>query len=98
MSNTTWRKLITEEMSYHDETWDDVAGQALGVNDCSCDEDSAPSFDTEFYDGFGGADGCHFTVWTAKRVYFPVVYDGAESVGSAPRNPCSEACAHVGGQ
>ena len=52
----------------------------------------------EFNSGFGGSEGHPFTAWGEKYVYFPVVYDGAEWVGSAPRNPCDEATEHVGGQ
>lgn len=53
---------------------------------------------TPFYTGFGGHEGCPFTAWTETRVYFPVVYDGAEWVESAPRHPCEEATGHVGGE
>jgi hypothetical protein len=52
----------------------------------------------EFNDGYGGSEGEPFTAWGEKYVYFPVVYDGAEWVGSAPRNPCDEKCSHVGGE
>ena len=52
----------------------------------------------EFDDGYGGSEGEPFTAWGEKYVYFPVVYDGAEWVGSAPRNTCDEKCSHVGGQ
>lgn len=50
-----------------------------------------------FDSGFGGTCGEPFTAWTRDRVYFPVCYDGAEWVGSAPRHPCDEATEHVGG-
>lgn len=36
--------------------------------------------------------------WSTRRVYFPVVYDGAEWIGSAPRNPVTEGQPPVGGQ
>lgn len=52
----------------------------------------------EFDDGFGGSEGEPFTAWGEKYVYFPVVYDGAEWVGFAPRNPCDEKCSHFGGE
>lgn len=48
--------------------------------------------------GFGGSEGRPFTAWGENWVYFPVVYNGAEWVGSAPRNPCDYAMPHVGGQ
>lgn len=54
--------------------------------------------DIEFYDGFGSADGPRVTVWTADKVYFPVVYDGSEWLESVSRNPVSEPISHVGGQ
>jgi hypothetical protein len=53
--------------------------------------------DDEFCDGFGGEEGCYFTLWTKDHVYFPCCYDGSEWAGSAPRNPCDEAMAHQGG-
>lgn len=56
------------------------------------------ALDVQFDDGFGTSEGPAFTAWTETRVYFPVTYDGAEFVGSAPRNPCAEACEHVGGE
>jgi len=52
----------------------------------------------EFYGGYGGHEGKEFTAWSEKYVYFPVVYDGAEWVGRAPRNICDEATQHVGGE
>ena len=36
------------------------------------------------------------TAWTKTRVFFPVCYDGAEWVGSAPRNPSDEVTEHQG--
>lgn len=44
-----------------------------------------------FDGGDGGAEGVPFTAWAETRVFFPLVYDGAEWVGSAPRNPSDEA-------
>ena len=67
------------------ELWDDVIAHAPKDLD----------FDREFYDGWK-KEGVPFTVWTLRRVYFPVVYDGRESVGSAPRFPCDEPTDHVG--
>lgn len=52
----------------------------------------------EFDDVFGGVRGAHFTSWGEKYVYFPVVYDGAEWVGYAPRNPCNIKTGHWGGE
>lgn len=101
MSNATWRKMITEHMSERGESWDDVQHMVLKNKELYYDEgtDHRPpaSLDAEFDSGYGGADGCHFTLWTKRRVYFPVQYDGAEWVASVPRDPCNEATSHVGG-
>jgi len=51
----------------------------------------------QFPAGFGGTYGRPFTAWGKKYVYFPVVYDGSEWVGYAPRNPCCEKTKHQGG-
>ena len=51
----------------------------------------------KFGNGFGAHEGIPFTMWTKKRVYFPVEYDGAEWVSSVSRNPDGEPTGHVGG-
>lgn len=51
----------------------------------------------DFDAGYGGSEGTPFTAWGEKYVYFPWVYDGAEGVACAPRNPCDEVTYHVGG-
>jgi len=58
---------------------------------------SAEEMKNEFYAGYGMPEGKPFNAWSEKYVYFPVCYDGAESVGRAPRNPCKESNEHVGG-
>ena len=83
---TTWRHLISAALAGAHESWGDVVATTL---------DDA-GLDRKFDSGFGGPEGLPFTLWTTARVYFPVQYDGAESVASAPRNPCSEAMDHVG--
>ena len=80
----TWREDLTRELEHHGETWGDVVH-------------SVGDLDREFDHGYGGPDGPPFTLWTKHRVYFPLCYDGAESVGSCPRNPCAHACEHQGG-
>ncbi len=56
------------------------------------------AFDVEFDAGFGGSEGPPVLAWTTTRVYFPVVYDGAEWIESAPRIPRREGQKHVGGE
>jgi hypothetical protein len=88
MSETNWNELIVENMEKYGETMKDEIGHAPLGDDWVYER---------FDDGYGGINGCPFTLWTKKRVYFPVCYDGAEWVGSVPRNPCLEATIHLGG-
>ena len=83
----TWRELLTAEMSLFRETWDDVVSNTL----------SPEEMDEEFDTGYGGVEGCPFTLWTKTRVYFPACYDGAEWVASVARNPNGSWTYHVGG-
>lgn len=84
----TWRELISKEMSEQGESFLDVDESTINSN----------QLDDEFYDGYGGSEGIPFTLWTHKRVYFPIVYDGREWVGSVSRNPDGVATEHFGGQ
>jgi len=59
---------------------------------------SAAEFDVQFHDGYGVSSGPPVLAWTETRVYFPVVYDGAEWLSSAPRHPTDAGQGHVGGQ
>jgi hypothetical protein len=80
---TTWRKEIK------------AAADDDEIIACTLTEEE---MDIEFDGSFGTSKGKPFTAWSETRVYFPVVYDGAEWVGSAPRNPCGEATKHQGGE
>ncbi len=88
MAKTTWRKELDDALKANNEDWKDVAGNTL----------TEKELDTIFDNGYGGSEGCPFTLWTNHRVYFPVVYDGAEWVGSVPRDPCNEKTSHHGGE
>lgn len=83
---TTWRELIYAEMAERGESWGDVVS-------CTLSDDE---LDIQFDDGFGLREGRAFTVWTAKRVYFPTVCDGAESAASVSREPDGMATDHIG--
>ncbi len=85
--NTTWRKIITDELKSRNETWLDVLACTLKSHE----------LDIEFDHGFGGCSGKPFTLWTRHYVYFPTQYDGAEGVASAPRNISDEPTHHAGG-
>jgi hypothetical protein len=84
---TTWRKELTRSLIDNEENWLNVVETTLSDID----------LDAEFDPGYGGENGCAFTLWTVDFVYFPVCYDGLEWVGSAPRYPCSNATKHQGG-
>lgn len=84
---TTWQQLIdAERRRVKDDS--DVVHCTLTNH----------QLNVEFNDSYGSAEGEKFTLWTKQRVYFPVVYDGSEWAGSAPRNPCDEATEHMGGE
>ena len=87
MAKTTWRKQLIEKC---EEDGEDFAKLVCTLDDAGLDK--------EFNDGFGGSEGAPFTAWGEKWVYFPIVYDGAEWVGHAPRNPCDIAMHHQGGE
>jgi len=85
MDNTTWRKEV--ERAMHDETWDDIVASTF--------KDGEEN--VEFDSGYGGTQGIPFTIWTKKRVFFPLCYNGSEWAGSASRNPDGIAMGHQGG-
>ena len=85
---STWRELLTEHMALYGDTFASIESSTLLDSE----------LDQEFDSGYGSSQGCPFTVWTAKRVYFPAVYDGAEWVESVSRHPDGESTSHIGGQ
>ncbi len=82
-----WKSLIERAMSHHGETFGNVVACTLNT------EELLEAFD----DDYGLIKGKPFTLWTQKRVYFPVKYDGSESVDSVARNPDGIATKHIGG-
>lgn len=85
---TTWEEQILKEMKNVGETFQDLVSCTLSNRELL----------KEFDSGFGGSEGLAFTLWTSNRVYFPVVYDGAEWVSSVSRNPDGKPTCHVGGE
>ena len=83
----TWEKLIRSEMAAHGESFNDFVGSTFKGDEAQ----------TSFDASYGSPEGAPFTLWTTKRVYFPICYDGRETVGSAPRDPCPERTEHLGG-
>jgi len=84
---TTWRILLIDEMDNHGEALCDIVSNTM----------TQDQMDVEFDDDYGSEEGIPFTVWTQKRVYFPVCYDGSEWVSSASRAPDGVPTWHVGG-
>lgn len=84
---TTWKRLIEGEMVERGETFADLESCTL------TDAELTAEFDA----GYGGTEGKAFTAWTARTVYFPVCYDGAEWVGSVSRHPDGKPTTHQGG-
>ena len=82
-----WKEMIEEEMKSRGETLSDIEQNTLTDSEMI----------EKFYSGYGGTGGNPFTVWTAKTVYFPVCYDGAEWVGSVSRHPDGKPTSHQGG-
>jgi len=82
----TWREEITETF---EETGDKFEDLEITLTD--------KQLDCEFDDGYGGTEGMPFTAWSKDFVYFPVCYDGSESVGYVARNPNGKATHHQGG-
>lgn len=85
---TKWRDKITDEMRRHKDNWQNVV---------SMHPEEENWLDYLFDDDFGSIEGESFTVWTKKRVYFPVTYDGSEWVGSVSRTPDGKSTEHIGG-
>lgn len=84
--NDSWHTMLQEAMEDRGEDFSTVV--------CTLTEDQLKR---KFYAGFGETEGKPFTAWGKDWVYFPVCFDGAEWVGSAPRNPCDIATDHQGG-
>ena len=82
-----WKEMLIEAFK---ETGDDFSKMKTTLSN----EELLEDFDS----GYGGSEGKPFTSWGEKYVYFPIVYDGAEWVGYAPRNVCKIKTSHLGGQ
>ena len=83
---STWRKEITAALAHYGETWDDVDACTL----------TSDQLDEEFDDWLGEGYSVPFTLYTAGRVYFPVVYDLSQWVNAIPRNPGILPPVHIG--
>lgn len=96
----TWRDEIDKAMQPHGETFADVVHIAAQPTDFLAREardltEWAPDPDDDEADYASYPVHFGFTLWTARRVYFPAEYDGACWVTSVPREPCNEWLAPV---
>lgn len=82
---TSWKEMLIKAFK---ETGDDFKEMETTLTD---DE-----LIKEFKNSYGRSKGVHFTSWGEKYVYFPVVHDGKEWVGYAPRNVCDIKTFHIG--
>lgn len=73
----TWRKLISKEMQRNKDSWE----KKILLHPENLDLDEV------FDHGFGASKGKSFLLWTDDFVYFPIEYEGFETVSSAPRKP-----------
>lgn len=87
MAQTTWR---AELVSARSECGDTTGVVAVAPGDST--------LDIPFNGGYGTSQGPDVLVWTETHVYFPVVFDGKEWLGSAPRNPTPRGQEHLGGE
>lgn len=81
---TTWRQLINTVRGNHDPFNDqphmvDEEGQTTQVTD--------EWLDTPFVNSYGRTEARPFILWTNRRIYFPINYDGMVVVASVPRTP-----------
>ena len=83
---TNQKEMLIAALAENGETLADIESTTL----------TEAEMNKKFDAGYGAVEGCEFTVWTRNRVYFPVEYDGAESVGSVSRNPDGKRTPHIG--
>ena len=83
----SWYDMISVVMEDKKDSWDNMLKCTI----------SQEELHREFDSGYGSECGTPFLLWTKKRVYFPICYDGSEWVESVPRKPCYETARHFGG-
>lgn len=82
---STWKKLLEAAMEDRGETLADIEASTL----------TESGMLKEFDSGYGEPKGEPFTVWTSRSVYFPVCYDGFESVSWVSRHPDGQPTLHI---
>lgn len=83
---TTWKELIQDALRETGERFEQLTSTL-----------TSNQWYDEFDAGHGRPEGIPFTAWGPKYVYFPVVWDGKEWVGYAPRWVSDRPTQHQGG-
>lgn len=103
---TTYRKMISEALAEHGESWEDVVCLVVGKADEFArmgwpkelqGVSGEAQLDVPIDSGYGSVEGPPFHLWTTNRIYFQCGYDGSEWVSSVPRHPSGEQPATQGG-
>ena len=84
---TTWRKLLEYAFVDYNDSFDNVIDFTPSNKDW---------LDYYFDDYSKKIEGTPFTIWTKTRVYFPIIIENVESVGSVARYPDGIANYHFG--
>lgn len=84
--DSTWRELLTKEMSRHGEKLEDLVASSSTRDNW---------LDYRFSSDYGEPEGPSFTAWSQHRVYFPLEYDGMEVVRSVSRHPDGKPARHI---
>jgi hypothetical protein len=87
MAKENWKEMLIEAFKETGDNFDNLKTTL-----------SKEELETYFDSGYGCSQGEPFTAWGDNYVYFPVVYDGSEWIGFAPRNVCDIKTEHWGGQ
>lgn len=86
-----WKTMIDSAMNENGESWEDVVANTM------TDEEMDKAMDKDFASGYFLIQGCTFTVWTNKSVYFPACDGIVEWVERISRNPDGKPTKHIGG-
>ena len=92
--NTGWNQLLKEKLK---DKGDTLVQLCININNIPM---FVPlnhyQFCAPFDSSYCSPEGCHFTAWGEKYVYFPVFHGGAEWIEAVSRNPELQATEHFG--
>lgn len=90
---TNWKTMIEEEMIKNNDSWDNRVDEKASYEYLpsyfvkTLNPNNEKWYNVKFNNISAGSEGHSFVLWTKTHIYFPVVYDGREWVGSVPRDP-----------